>query len=103
MSRIIEEMAKVNKRNNHVHLNGEIKSDLWWWHMLLEHWNGVGLFPDSESRTTKVYSDASRVCSSIQTPVVAVAVAALDIWIAHCPKGAPPNSSGCSYLGGEAI
>jgi len=57
--RIIEEMAKVKKRNYHVHFNEEIKSDLLWWYMFLEHWNGVGLLPSFRGRTAKVYSDAS--------------------------------------------
>jgi len=57
--RIIEEMAKVRNRNHLVRFNQEIISDLLWWHKFLEQWNGIGMLPDVENRTVKLYSDAS--------------------------------------------
>ena len=33
--------------------------DYIWWYKFLEQWNGIGLLPDMENRTIKLYSDAS--------------------------------------------
>ena len=52
--------AKVKKLTNFSHLNKSFKSDLYWWHMFINHWNGISLlrsattFPDYH-----MYTDAS--------------------------------------------
>ena len=52
--------AKVKKLTYFSHLNKSFKSDLYWWHMFINHWNGISLlrsattFPDYH-----IYTDAS--------------------------------------------
>ena len=52
--------AKVKKLTYFSRLNKSFKSDLYWWHMFINHWNGISLlrsattFPDYH-----IYTDAS--------------------------------------------
>ena len=61
--RSLIETANILKKQEHlVHLNGECKTDLYWWHNFLEGWNGVALFPGRPvSDTVTSYASGSWV------------------------------------------
>lgn len=43
--RIIELISTVESRAHWIRLNASIRSDLMWWLLFLEDWNGVGMLP----------------------------------------------------------
>lgn len=52
-------MKSASSRRHYVHLDGEARADLSWWHCLLSHWNGFMFFRHTTAPAAHVYSDAS--------------------------------------------
>ena len=52
-------MKSTSSRHHYVHLDGEARADLHWWHCLLNHWNGFMFFRHTTAPAAHVYSDAS--------------------------------------------
>ena len=57
--RLIELLSSVRSHNHWVRLNVSTRSDLTWWRLFLEGWNGVSLLPDPEVPTVVLETDAS--------------------------------------------
>ena len=52
-------MKSTSSWRHYVHLDGEARADLRWWHCLLNHWNGFMFFRQTTVPAALVYSDAS--------------------------------------------
>ena len=59
MRQLIELLSSVRSHNHWVRLNVSTRSDLTWWRLFLEGWNGVSLLPDPEVPTVVLETDAS--------------------------------------------
>ena len=61
MSRLFETMESAKHPDHWVHLNAGFRSDLLWWHLFLDTWNGVSMLWDihSSAPSVEVVSDAS--------------------------------------------
>ena len=54
------DLAKVPRRSHHfTRLNNEFRADLRWWHIFIEHWNGIAIIPVPTAVNVVVTSDAS--------------------------------------------
>ena len=54
------DLAKVPRRFHHfTRLNNEFRADLRWWHVFIEHWNGIAIIPVPTTVNVVVTSDAS--------------------------------------------
>ena len=61
LRRMFELLKGTPKRRQFIRLNASFRSDLMWWHVFLEEWNGVSMLTDPALRETDhhLYSDAS--------------------------------------------
>ena len=46
--RLIQVMSSVKGRDHFVRLGVDVRSDLMWWQLFLETWNGIGILPNSK-------------------------------------------------------
>ena len=61
LRRIFDLLKGCGRRRPFVRLNAMFRSDLMWWHLFLDSWNGIGMMdnPASNSERIHVYTDAS--------------------------------------------
>ena len=61
LRRLLELLAGTKKDHHHIPLRGFAKSDIAWWDLFLEVWNGVGIIPPSgiELVTNHCWTDAA--------------------------------------------
>ena len=61
-------LSVVSNPSHFVWLNVEVRADIAWWQVLLQHWNGCALFP-LPSPSHHIYSDASGSfgCGAVNT------------------------------------
>lgn len=61
LRRIFELLKGCGKNQSFVCLNAAFRSDLMWWHLFLETWNGIGMMdnPASYLSSINLYTDAS--------------------------------------------
>ena len=53
-------LLKVAKRqHHHIHLSNELRTDLAWWRLFAQHWNGTALVISPSARRYQITSDAS--------------------------------------------
>ena len=52
-------MSIPRQARDRVRLDEDSRSDIWWWHLFLERWNGVSFFPAQGYWAASVTSDAS--------------------------------------------
>jgi hypothetical protein len=57
--RLIELLAVLEKREHWVRLNDSMQSDLTWWLMYMEGWNGISIFPKTGAPSVQLVTDAS--------------------------------------------
>ena len=58
MRRMFELLAGIRRAHHHVRLNVSLRSDLLWWSIFMESWNGITLLSENESQT-EMWTDAS--------------------------------------------
>ena len=61
LRRVFELLKGCKKRQTFVRLNAAIRSDLMWWHLFLDSWNGVGMMdnPADDPTGIHLHTDAS--------------------------------------------
>ena len=61
LRRVFEMLSVTGKKYHHIRLNVAFRSDIAWWHMFLEEWNGVAMMPGvvGVEPSVEVYTDAS--------------------------------------------
>ena len=59
MSRMYATAAKLKKMHYFTRLNKEFHSDLAWWHVFLQSWNGLSLLHNVTTPSFTIYTDAS--------------------------------------------
>ena len=62
VARMYKTAAKVRELSYYTRLNKEFKSDLFWWHYFLEHWNGLSLLRTAQNTSSidfRIQTDAS--------------------------------------------
>ena len=61
LRRIFELLKGCGRCQTFVRLNAVFRSDLMWWHLFLDTWNGVGMMdnPANYSSSVDLYTDAS--------------------------------------------
>ena len=52
-------MSSVKGRDHFVRLGVDVRSDLMWWQLFLETWNGIGILPNSKIGHIDLFTDAS--------------------------------------------
>ena len=54
-------LSVTGKKYHHLRLNAAFRSDIAWWHMFIEEWNGVAMMPGvvGVEPSVEVYTDAS--------------------------------------------
>ena len=57
--RLIQVMSSVKGRDHFVRLGVDVRSDLMWWQLFLETWNGIGILLNSEMGHIEMFTDAS--------------------------------------------
>ena len=57
--RLIQVMSSVKGRDHFVRLGVDVRSDLMWWQLFLETWNGIGILPNSEMGHIDLFTDVS--------------------------------------------
>ena len=57
--RLIQVMSLVKGRDHFVRLGVDVRSDLRWWQLFLETWNGIGILPNNEMGHIDLFTDAS--------------------------------------------
>ena len=59
VARMYNTAAKVKKLTYFSRLNKSFKSDLYWWHMFINHWNGISLLRSATFPDYYIYTDVS--------------------------------------------
>ena len=62
LRRLIDLSKTAKKLHHHITLNAGAKDDINWWLEFLPHWNGSGIFPDSNwmnEESMQLFTDAS--------------------------------------------
>ena len=60
MRRLFELLAGTRRAHHHIRLNVSFRSDLLWWSIFMESWNGVTLLSEGDSSSqTEIWTDAS--------------------------------------------
>ena len=65
VARMYSTAAKVKKLTHFSHLNKSFRYDLYWWHIFINHWNGISLLHSATpTYDYHIYIEASGSCSS---------------------------------------
>ena len=57
--RLIELMSAFQKSTHCIRINESTRSDIMWWQVSMESWNGISMMPDTTPGTMPLVSDAS--------------------------------------------
>ena len=57
--RLIEVLSTVQSPERWIRLNASTRSDITWWHLFMEGWNGTSMLPNASAQVVSLLSDAS--------------------------------------------